>query len=106
MKNIIDQIIEMDRQAQKITQAARLEKLNADRDIARRAEALRSEYLERARKRAQINCESERTIAEQKWQRTQKKYQKQEAALDAVFQNESERLADELVARVLGGDRS
>lgn len=106
MKNIINQIIEMDHQAKQITDAARQEKLNAERDIEKRAEALRAEYLDRARKRAQISNENERTIAEQKWRRVQARYKKQEERLQTIYNEQGERLVDELVARVLRGDAS
>lgn len=106
MKNIINQIIEMDQQAKQITDAARREKLNAEHDIEKRAEALRAEYLDRARRRARINSETERTIADQKWRRVEAKYKKQEERLQAVFDEQGERLADELVARVLRGEHA
>ena len=102
MKTIINQIIEMDRQAKEITDAANREKLNAERDIEAQAESLRTEYLERARRRAQINGETERTIAEQKWRRTEKRYKAKEEQMQAAFEERREQLADELVARVLG----
>lgn len=104
MKSIIKQIIEMDHQAKKITDAARQEKLNAERDIEKRAEALRAEYLDRARKRARINAETERTIADQKWRRIEARYKKQEERLQAVFDEQGERLAEELAARVRRGE--
>lgn len=106
MKSIINQIIEMDRQAKQITDAARQEKLNAERDIEQRAETLRTEYLDRARKRAQINAETERTIAEQKWRRVEARYKMQEEHLQAVFDEQGERLAEELATRVRRGELS
>lgn len=106
MKSIINQIIEMDHQAKKITDAARQEKLNAERDIEKRAEALRTEYLDRARRRALINAETERTVAEQKWRRVETRYKKQEERLRTVFDEQGERLAEELAARVRRGENA
>ncbi len=106
MKSIINQIIEMDHQAKQITDAARQEKLNAERDIEQKAAALRTEYLDRARRRAQISGENERTIAEQKWRRVEARYQKQEEKLQAVYDEKGEALVEELVARVRRGDVS
>lgn len=104
MKSIINQIIEMDHQAKQITDAARQEKLTAERDIEKKAAALRTEYLERARRRAQINSENERTIAEQKWRRVEARYLRQEERLQAIFDETGEQLVEELVARVRRGD--
>ena len=105
MQHIITQIIDMDRQARQITEAARAEKLEAEREVEQRAGALRTEFLERARRRIRIAGENERTIAEQKWRRIEKKYKDREERLDKLAAQRGDALADELVARVLG-DRS
>lgn len=106
MKTLIKRIIEMDNEAREITDAARREKIEAEHEIEEKANALRTEYLERARRRAQINAENERTINRQKWQRTQAQYQKQEDRLQALFEQNGDALVEALVARVLNGENS
>ena len=66
MEEMIKRIIDMDRKAQEITEAARREKLESEKELVKRAEALKEEYLDRARRRIQINAETEQTLLEQK----------------------------------------
>lgn len=69
MEEMIKRIIDMDRKAQEITEAARREKLESEKELFKRAEALKEEYLDRARRRIQINAETEQTLLEQKWRK-------------------------------------
>ena len=50
MEEMIKRIIDMDRKAQEITEAARREKLESEKELVKRAEALKEEYLDRARR--------------------------------------------------------
>ena len=104
MENIIKRIVEMDRKAKAITDAARQEKLEAEKEIAGKAAALREEYLERARRRAAINGETERTMAEQRWKKREAQYRRQMEQMQACYDAGFEQLADELVRRVLAED--
>ena len=45
MEEMIKRIIDMDRKAQEITEAARREKLESEKELFKRAEALKEEYL-------------------------------------------------------------
>ena len=101
MQDIIRRILEMDQKAQAITDEARLEKLDSEREVAAEAQRFRDEQLARARKRIQINREMEQTIAQQTWQRREERYRRQEARLDALYAENRERWVSELVGRVL-----
>ena len=104
MENIIKRIVEMDQKAKTITDAARQDKLDAEKEIAGKAAALREEYLERARRRSQINGETERTVAEQRWKKREAQYNRQMAKMQERYDAEFEQLADALVQRVLAED--
>lgn len=106
MKDIIHQIIDMDKEARRTTEDARQHKIEAEKEIEQRAKELRTDYLERTRRHMQIAAENERTIAEQKWKRKEATYRAQKKRLQKVFDEQGESLADELVARVLRGDIS
>ena len=82
---MIKRILDMDKKAQEITEAAQKEKSAAQEEIGRRAEALKVEYLDRARRRIQINAETEQTLLEQAWRRREDSYRKQAARLDALY---------------------
>ena len=77
MENMIKRIVDMDQKARAITEAARREKLDSEKEIAEKAKQLREDYLDRARRRIQINGEMEKVIAEQAWARRRKFYDKQ-----------------------------
>lgn len=64
MENMIRRIVEMDQKARQITEAAQREKLDSEKEIAEKAAQLRADYLERARRRIQLNSDTERAAAE------------------------------------------
>ena len=67
MENMIRRIVEMDQKARQITEAAQREKLDSEKEIAEKAAQLRADYLERARRRIQLNSDTERAAAEKAW---------------------------------------
>lgn len=85
VEDMIKRILDMDKKAQEITEAAQKEKRAALEEIGRRAEGLKVEYLDRARRRIQINAEIEQTLLEQAWRRREESYRKQTARLDALY---------------------
>lgn len=102
MENMIKRIVDMDQKARAITEAARREKLDSEKEIAERAKQLREEYLDRARRRIQINGEMEKVIAEQKWARRQKFYSGQEKLLEEAYAAHCGEWVDAIVDNVLG----
>lgn len=100
---MIKRIIDMDKKAREITDSAQKEKLQSEQEIARRALQLREEYLERARRRIQINAETEKALAEQKWERRKQKYARQKEHLEKTFASKRAEWADQIVKNVLEG---
>lgn len=101
MKDTIKQIVEMDRRAREITEAAQQERVSSEQEIAKRCDELRRSYLEKAKHRIQVNEPEERAAAEADWK-------EKEAHLTALLQKmeeqyaaNAERWASELTARVL-----
>lgn len=103
MEDMIKRIIDMDKKAREITDSAQKEKLQSEQEIARRALQLREEYLERARRRIQINAETEKALAEQKWARRKQKYAQQREHLEQTFQSKRTEWVDQIVKNVLEG---
>ena len=101
MENMIKRIIDMDRKAQAITEAAQREKLESEKEIAEKARALKEDYLARARRRIQINSETERTIAEQKWKKREEAYAAQTKKLEETYDARRAELAKAIVNNVL-----
>ena len=101
MEEMIKRIIDMDKKAREITEAAQREKLDSEKEIAENAKKLREEYLEKARRRIQVNAETERTLAEQEWRRQKAKYDKQREDLEASYGAHHEEWVKQIVANVL-----
>ena len=53
MQNMVKEIVDMDRRAREITEAAQQEKINSEKEVAAKREEIREDYLKRARER---NC--------------------------------------------------
>lgn len=101
MQNMIKRIIEMDEKARRITEEAHLEKQNSEREIAQKAQELRTEYLEEARKRIRDNVKTERAAAEQKWAAQRQVLEEEQTRLEQLFADRREDWVNEIVNRVL-----
>lgn len=102
MQNMVKQIVDMDRKAREITDAAQLEKVQTEKDIAKKREDIRTSYLERARRRIALNEPKERAAAEEQWQHTAEKYEALSRQLDESYRKNSDQWVQELVSRVIG----
>lgn len=101
MQDMIKRIIEMDEKARQITEEARLEKQNSEQEIAQKAQELRTEYLEKARRRIRENVKTERAAAEQKWEAQRQALEEERARLERTFADQKDGWVDEIVRRVL-----
>nr|WP_319488316.1 hypothetical protein [uncultured Caproiciproducens sp.] len=102
MQDLIKQIVEMDRKAREITDAAQLEKVSSEKEVATRREQIRSDYLERARKRIVLNEPNERAAAESDWNEKKKKNAELAEKLDDLYSKNGDTWVNSIVARVLG----
>lgn len=102
MQDLMKQIIDMDRKARQITEAAQREKVDSEKGIQKKRDEIRQKYLEEARKRIAKNEPKERAAAEAVW--AEKKKQSEEAAsrLDQLYRENGDRWVDQIVAKVLG----
>lgn len=103
MQNMIREIVDMDRKAREITEAAQQEKLNSEKEVAEKREQIRTEYLTKARERIALNEPHEREAAEKVWRTVEARQNEISAKLDAQFAENGERWAAELARRVLEG---
>ncbi len=101
MEDMIKRIVDMDKKAREITEAAQREKLNLETTISQRSNELREEYLALARRRIRINRELENVVLEQEWQKTKASYDQQLAAMNAAYETNGEEWVNTLVERVL-----
>ncbi|NLN82364.1 MAG: hypothetical protein GX136_07465 [Clostridiales bacterium] len=101
MKEMIQRIIDMDKKAREITDAAKKEKLESEKIIAEKAAQLREEVLSRARRRIQINKELENVILEQEWEKVKARYDSQLKNMNDLYARHGDEWVDTIVKRVL-----
>ena len=102
MQDMIKEIVDMDRKAREITDAAQLEKVNSEKEVAERRERIREEYLARARTRIALNEPQERAAAEEEWKSKEAKNREYSQRLDALYKEKGNEWVRTLVARVIG----
>ena len=102
MQDLMKQIIEMDKEARDITDAAQLEKVNSEKEVAEKREQIRKDYLDRARQSIARNEPNERAAAEENWQKINEKNLQISANLDKLYQENGDRWVSEIIARVTG----
>ena len=101
MEAMIKRIIDMDKKAREITESAQKEKLTSEKEIAEKAKSMREDYLGRARRRIQINDETERRLAENSWKDRELFYESQRKKLEETFSARREELTEAIVENVL-----
>ena len=102
MEAMIKRIIDMDKKARQITDAAEQEKADSEKEIAEKAAQLRDAYLERARERIRKNAETERRLADEEWQRRETYYAEQASRLDQLIESNRESWVSQIVEHVTG----
>lgn len=102
MQDLMKQIVDMDKKAREITDAAQLEKINSQKKIVQSREQIREKYLEKARKRIAENEPKERAAAEADWEKTKKKNIILSENLDKLYSEKGDTWVAEIVARVTG----
>lgn len=102
MQNLIKEIVDMDKKAREITDAAQVEKVNSEKETAQKREQIRQEYLTRARQRIQKNEPIEREAAEKTWTEKAAYYKQLSEKLEKTYRENGSQWVAELVARVTG----
>ena len=102
MKNMIEQIVEMDQQAQQITADAPRRKVQSGQEIQQLREKIQEEYLQRARKRLKTNEEIEREAAKTAFLQVEARYQKISSDMETLYESKKDEWADAIVKRVIG----
>ena len=63
MKDMVKEIVDMDRKAREIMDEAQQEKLDSEKEISQMREKIREDYLAKARERIKLNEPQEREAA-------------------------------------------
>ena len=102
MQDMIAKIVEMDEKARELTAEAQREKAMSEQDIAKAKEKIYNDFIERARRRIQLNEETECKTAEENWKQAEARHQETLRQLEQARVENSDKWADEIVKRVLG----
>ncbi|HCR44213.1 MAG TPA: hypothetical protein DIV41_06495 [Ruminococcaceae bacterium] len=102
MQDLLKQIVEMDKKAREITDAAQREKIDSEKDVVRSREDIRKKYLEEARRRIAANEPKERAVAEAEWLKAKKRDEMLSQKLDRLYSENGDKWVEEITARVTG----
>lgn len=102
MQDMISKIVEMDEKARELNDEALKSKIDYEQEIAVAKQTIIKDYLERARKRVQINAQSERDAAKKELAQTREAHAKIEK-LDDLYGSNCDSWVDEIFKRVISG---
>ena len=102
MQDMVKQIVDMDRKAREITDAAQLDKINSEKEVQEKRVEIREQYLAKARARIALNEPQERAAAEAAWEKVQQHNEEVSRRLDELARDKKEEWIRTIAARVLG----
>ena len=103
MQDIIQKIIEIDRKAQKMTEEALALKSEAEASIESDKKALRDKYIVKARRRIEMNTQTEAQFLAESLKVIDEKYGEISKELEETYEREHDKWVDELFNKVIGG---
>ncbi|HIR57820.1 MAG TPA: hypothetical protein IAA54_09120 [Candidatus Gallacutalibacter pullicola] len=102
MQDMVKQIVDMDRKAREITDAAQLDKINSEKEVQEKRVEIREQYLAKARARIALNEPQERAAAEAAWKKVQQHNEEVSRRLDELACDKKEEWIRTIAARVIG----
>ncbi len=102
MQDMVKQIVDMDRKAREITDAAQLDKINSEKEVQQKREEIREQYLAKARARIALNEPQERAAAEKSWEKVKQHNDEVSKRLDELARDKKEEWIRTITARVIG----
>ena len=101
MQDMLAKIIAMDENARKIKEKAEQDKLNSEREIEELRDQIYRDYIDRAKKRIEINIAVDKKCAEESLQAYTEKVEKAEEDMQRMYDENGDKWVDEIVSRVL-----
>jgi hypothetical protein len=103
LEDMISKILDMDKKARDLTDAAVQSKVDYEKEIIRTKEKIKNDYLERANERIKINTRSAQKDADEKLAALEKKNAVVIDHLDSEYKENRDRWVNEIVQRVISG---
>lgn len=101
MENMIEKIVQMDEQAQKLAQQAQQNKVAMEQEIAQIHKEVYEQYLLGARQRIEKSKAAEEAAADEKWKVIEQRQAQQNAQFKKNFAENKDKWVDQIVQNVL-----
>ncbi len=101
MEDMISKIVDMDKKARDITDEAQKSKIDYENQIIRTKEKIKNDYLERAKKRIEINRQTAQKKAEEQLQLLEEKNGAIIENLDKTYSENCDNWVNTIVDRVI-----
>ncbi len=101
MEDMISKIVDMDKKARDITDEAQKSKIDYENQIIRTKEKIKNDYLERAKKRIEINRQTAQKKAEEQLQLLEEKNEAIIENLDKTYSENCDNWVNTIVDRVI-----
>lgn len=102
MKDMISEIVSLDKKERELTEQVQHKKMNAQQEIILLKNKIREEYIAHARKRIKINEQTEVKAADASWEVIKNKQDKISKNLDKLFEEKSDKWVETIVNNVIG----
>lgn len=101
MQDMIERIVEMDKAARAMTRQVKNEKLSLAQEVKDLKESIREDYLTRARKRIELNRETEQKLADERIEKVKSDEINIAKSLDENYDKSHEAWVETIVKHVL-----
>ena len=101
MEDMISKIVDMDKKARGITDEAQQSKIDYEKEIIRKKEKIKNDFLERAKERIRINKQTAQKKADEELKLIEEKNAAIIAALDKTHSENHDKWVDRIVERVI-----
>ncbi len=105
MEDMIAKIVEMDKKARELNDKAQKTKIDYEHNIVLTKEKIKTDYLERAKKRIAINQQTAQKRADEKLSAIHQKNQAIARRLEECYEQNGDKWVAEIVGRVLDNEQ-
>ena len=101
MQDLLKKIIEMDEQARKIEQEAKLEKIKSEEEVEQLRVKMYNEYIEKAKDRVEKNIAVEQAHAKERLEAYEAQIESAKSEMRRIYDEKKEKWVGEIVKRAL-----
>ena len=102
LTKLLEKMMSLDKEGREITAHAEDARIAAEEKVAEQVKAMREEFKERTKNRLEITLQDERNRAEAELNAEKEKAEQTIARLDALFDENGDKWADEIFEKTVG----